>query len=47
VQVVVLPIICCSDLGQQTCHHFDNVRDGHFADFILRASIGRVPTLSP
>lgn len=32
---IVLQVVCASDFGQQRGHHFDDVADGHSADFVL------------
>lgn len=45
--MLMLTVVCCSDLGQQASDHLDDVRDGHLADLILGAHVGRVSPLPP
>lgn len=46
VQMVVLPVICGGDLCEQAGDHLDDVGDGHLADLVLRAYVGRVASLA-
>lgn len=42
--VLMLHVVRCRDLCQQACHHFNDVRHRHGADFILAGQLSRTPT---
>jgi hypothetical protein len=46
-QMVMLPVVRCGNLSQQTCHHLNDVRDRHVTNFILGANVGGIPSLPP
>ena len=43
--MVVLAVVGGGDLGQEASNHLDDIRDGHFTDFILWADICRIASL--
>lgn len=47
VQMLGLSIVCCGDLCEEACNHFNDVRHRHVADLVLRqlgVCIGRTPS---
>jgi len=45
--MVVLSIVCGSNLCQQASDHFDDVGNGHFADLVLGPNVCGVSPLPP
>lgn len=46
-QVLMLSVVGGGDFGQQSCHHFYYVGDGHFANLVLRPDVIGVLTGAP
>ena len=47
VDVLVLPVVCARNLGQEARHHLDDVGHRHLANLVLRADVVGVAPTAP
>ena len=46
-QMLVLPVIGGGDFGQKACDHLYDIRNGHFANLVLRPNFVGILTRTP